>query len=919
MPLFSAYPPSVAKSPTQLSARMWLSPSSLQHTGGNVNAWSDPAGGHQFSVTGTPAPAYQALTGYSLNDAGFGTGTAPVLFVASATDRLDFAAFTVAVVARVVMVAGDTTDMQRVAFSTANPDVNDLRGRGWELFMTPTAAGTYKWVLKCYDMDMLAAGEVDGSTYTDGDLVVVVGSVSSGTAALYTARIGDTSSPLTASTINGTVRYSALATASGYNQVSRVGRGDLRATNRGEHFSGDIAHVALFDRQLTGDEVNQLVLYFRQSLMSAQEAIGSVTLTLDNSTIRRNGTTQARAVVHGTSGAILTGRPITWSVSDATKISIYDSGSVYGIVIVNGLAVYTGSGLTVTATCGDHFATVPITVTAEQAYDAVVAFDRAGPYYPGQTLDGTLTVRNDFGTSLDPNVPVVFSSLDTAKATIQSIGRDGSGHSRFRITFLQAVLCRFQADFDGRTTSFDRTVAVSGAHVVVTLAASDIFLNGATIASVALYDDDGSSVDPALQNVRFTLSDPSVANISRLYGDIGAAWPGTTQVIATWLERGLNGSAPLTVRQAPTVLPPEPPNAVFGLAMDPATVRAGQTAEAQVYADGLALDNGDSPAAYRELTWSWTSSDPTVATVGNLSGYGHAQVFAHKVGTAVITATAGSRTCSATITVAGTPVSLSFDFQAYNGTVTLFPDGARVMNHLYSKNGMYPGFVAIVDALSGADISGDFSVAFTALTPTMATIAADGRDSESRPKCLFTLLGADGESRYRATITDTTGTHLAAPFVQDLTIGIGDPLPPVLDLASFKYIDNWLTWAEPRKGGFPETGFPSGLQAAWQMPTDYFCSFDARWVEPVADGTLGEAETGVNLNRNTWNTVLGVRKKIEDMRKKGTVLLYPDRHNPDLFFTVTLVEPLTGGVVLESDGTRKISFVFRSSAEITGF
>src|ERR1035437_10170208 len=104
-------------------------------------------------------------------------------------------------------------------------------------------------------------------------------------------------------------------------------------------------------------------------------------------------------------------------------------------------------------------------------------------------------------------------------------------------------------------------------------------------------------------------------------------------------------------------------------------------------------------------------------------------------------------------------------------------------------------------------------------------------------------------------------------------------MPILAPVYSFGYIDNWLTWASPRAGTSPEK-FPSGEECRWQAPIDHFVSFDARWVEPVADGTLGPTD-------NSWNGVGGLLELLGFLRMKMPYELQPaPLREPGLVYSV---------------------------------
>ena len=179
--------------------------------------------------------------------------------------------------------------------------------------------------------------------------------------------------------------------------------------------------------------------------------------------------------------------------------------------------------------------------------------------------------------------------------------------------------------------------ATASARVTVIQAAGDITLEPSEVTLIAIgetaqltatvSDSRGELIADA--GVEWSTSDPAVASVDE-EGLVTAVKNGSAQITAT--AGNASATAYITVSQAATSVTITPSSATLNA--------IGETAQLEA----TAFDTGNSAIGGAVFTWS--SSDPTVATVG---ADGLATAVSN--GTAQITATSGNATADATITV----------------------------------------------------------------------------------------------------------------------------------------------------------------------------------------------------------------------------------------------------------------------------
>jgi uncharacterized protein YjdB len=142
----------------------------------------------------------------------------------------------------------------------------------------------------------------------------------------------------------------------------------------------------------------------------APPPVASVSVSLAAPTINIGSTTQASAVTRDASGAIVTGRAVSWS-SDNTAVATVDNAGV-----VTGASAGTAN---ITATSEGKTASAPVTVNPTAITSVTVAL--ASPTAIGSTTQASATFRDANG-NIVPGKITGWSSDNTSVATVSASG-----------------------------------------------------------------------------------------------------------------------------------------------------------------------------------------------------------------------------------------------------------------------------------------------------------------------------------------------------------------------------------------------------------------------------------------------------------------------------------------------------------------
>lgn len=139
--------------------------------------------------------------------------------------------------------------------------------------------------------------------------------------------------------------------------------------------------------------------------------VGTVTVSVPNTTLQVGAQVTAGAEVRSTAGAALTGRTISWSSSNAAVASVTDAGVITGVA--PGVA-------TITATSEGKSGTAALTVIQPPVASVVVGLPQ-GAVLPGTTVQAQLLLRDAAGRQLTGR-PVSWTSSNPAIASVNGSG-----------------------------------------------------------------------------------------------------------------------------------------------------------------------------------------------------------------------------------------------------------------------------------------------------------------------------------------------------------------------------------------------------------------------------------------------------------------------------------------------------------------
>ena len=326
--------------------------------------------------------------------------------------------------------------------------------------------------------------------------------------------------------------------------------------------------------------------------------VSSITLDKSSASLKVGETVTLTATI-GPDDA--TDKTVTWTTSDATVATVSN-----GVVIAKKLGT-----ATVTAKAGDKTATCSISVVPTEV--SSITLDKSSAYLKvGETVTLTATIGPDDAT----DKTVTWTTSDATVATVSN----------------GVVIAKKLGTATVTAKAGDKTATCSISVVPtevssITLDKSSAYLKvGETVTLTATIGPD----DATDKTVTWTTSDATVATVSN--GVVIAKKLGTATITAKAGDK----TATCTITVVPT------PVTSVTLNKTSASLKVGET---------VTLSATVGPDDATDMTVTWTTSDATVATVSN------GVVTAKKLGTATITAKAGDKTATCSITVVATEVS----------------------------------------------------------------------------------------------------------------------------------------------------------------------------------------------------------------------------------------------------------------------
>ena len=336
--------------------------------------------------------------------------------------------------------------------------------------------------------------------------------------------------------------------------------------------------------------------------------VQSVSVSPARDTLAVNGARQFSAELRDGGGAVLAGRSITWTTSNAAVAIVSATGAVTAL---------TPGTATITATSEGRSANATLVVLARLA-SAVTVTPSVASIIVGNTIALAVQLTDAQGNVLTGR-PVTFTSEAPSIATVSAAGV---------VTALNPGSARIVVSSEGRSGA--ATITVNPVPVA-TLSLSPTAISLITGEQTTLVPTPRSAAGTVLtgRTIEWRSGAPNVATVSGS-GLVTAIAPGTALLLAT--AEGVTATSTVTVRVPPVsaiVLSPLAP------AIDPG--QSVPLAATPRDANGVTLTG-------RVITWS--SSNEQVAFVSSTG-----LVVGTRPGTAVITATSEGISASTTVTV----------------------------------------------------------------------------------------------------------------------------------------------------------------------------------------------------------------------------------------------------------------------------
>ena len=302
-----------------------------------------------------------------------------------------------------------------------------------------------------------------------------------------------------------------------------------------------------------------------------------------------------------------TERTVTWKSGNPDVATVSDEGKIE--------AVHTGTCI-ITASAGGKVSECMITVTSETiAVEQITLSATSLSLKLGDSRTLTATVIPSDATDSQ----VTWSSSDPSVATVSDQGE---------VTAVRAGNCTITATAGGKS-----------ATCTVTVSTQEIPVERITLSSTSLSLKEGDShrltatvtpSDATDSQVTWSSSDPSVATVSD-QGEVTAVRAGNCTITATAGGK----SATCTVTVSTQEIPVE-------------RITLSSTSLSLKEGDSHRLTATVTPSDATDSQVTWSSSDPSVATVSNTG-----KVVAVRGGNCTITATAGGKSATCTVRVQG--------------------------------------------------------------------------------------------------------------------------------------------------------------------------------------------------------------------------------------------------------------------------
>lgn len=342
--------------------------------------------------------------------------------------------------------------------------------------------------------------------------------------------------------------------------------------------------------------------------------VASVRLSSTHRSMLVGEVAQLTAEALDAGGHVLSGRPITWTTSDASIATVTAGGLVTAVAV---------GGAIITATSEGKTAVASITVSVV-AVAGITISPASSDLFVGQTTQLTAQLRDASGATLTGRA-IIWS---TNKATVATVTSQGL------VTAVAQGTATITATSEGKSAS--ATVNVSPqpvSAVILSPGQVTITVGQSTQLTVLVTDAQGQVLTG--RTITYSSSNSTVATVST-QGVVTGIAPGTATITAT--SGGGTGTATVTVTPVP----------VASVSVTPSTTNVGVGATVQLTA--TPLDANGQPLTGRTATW--TSGAPGLASVSS-----NGLVTGLAAGDAIIIATIDGKQGTAQVTVQQVAVS----------------------------------------------------------------------------------------------------------------------------------------------------------------------------------------------------------------------------------------------------------------------
>ncbi|MEO6444368.1 MAG: Ig-like domain-containing protein [Gemmatimonadaceae bacterium] len=323
------------------------------------------------------------------------------------------------------------------------------------------------------------------------------------------------------------------------------------------------------------------------------------------------GTLYSRVVsanVLDASNGVLTGRQVTWTTSDAKRLTVTPTASNSGIASVTAANAPGSSLLIIASTPGANGSIVDtISITTDFVRVASVTVSpQSATLSPSQTRSVVASASDSAGNTIGTGAGDPLGGR--LAAWVSSNPSVGTVNGFGLVTAVGAGSATIDATIDGvGPAAFSLTVVPAPvSSVTVSAPVSTLTAGNSVQATVAAFDAAGSALSLSGRTVNWTTSAPSVATVSSA-GLVTGVSAGTVTIGVT-----VDGVGPATLSltiTAPVVVPPRV--ASVSVSAPSTNLTVGVSVQAAV----VARDASGNALSLNGRTVAWTSSAPAIASV----------------------------------------------------------------------------------------------------------------------------------------------------------------------------------------------------------------------------------------------------------------------------------------------------------------